>query len=736
MTDRPQPAPQATRQPGLAITCAIHAVVFTIAALIGPVVPSSWFALTIWPLVLLHVATCTLALSRRAILRMHVWSALAVYSLLWLAGLTWVIASTGLYIAEIYGGIGEAVGGALACIWGLIVLFTLPVAAWGLSVARPRWLWRRNVAVATSIVAVMVLLASCTLRTRGHLRLVPVSTTEQVGRALAPIARQRAGSPPNQAPVSLLQRAPIACTEALDRGVTLLVSTLDRLGRPLSACLQTSDVKDLSSQLDSLLRERASTAAPIKLDLIRGAQQLARIHPLLDALAVRPALDGVCAQGRCFAPWQLVAFDAFTTNHPMDSMRDASFGVSLPLLSRALGVADDAALTRIETVSWLIDRHELIPLVRGRRADAPFDDAAIDRAVAAAGAHIIAAERPNGTFRYTLDPFTGRTDDRMVSMRRQAGTAFALCDLLPPRQVAQPASLALDLLRSYEQSHGDLRMLGERDDVAEIGPTALPLIAFAACRQAVGPKHDALIAGMTRFLLTLQRDNGAFYPEFSFARGEPQGEFESLYAGGQAMLALILVEQIVSRAPSPLWPDAKRLHDGVERAMNYYGDHYWPRPLRSLFFIEENWHCLAARAALRSHRNDAYERFCLDYAHFKTRWILGDEASPEHVGGYSMSDIFPPHAAVTAGFGETMSAAIEIEHARGMDLRRDQATLRSALSWLIKQQWTSETCFACGANGEAIGGFSEHTASPKIRIDYVQHAMAALGHGKQALALH
>ena len=33
------------------------------------------------------------------------------------------------------------------------------------------------------------------------------------------------------------------------------------------------------------------------------------------------------------------------------------------------------------------------------------------------------------------------------------------------------------------------------------------------------------------------------------------------------------------------------------------------------------------------------------------------------------------------------------------------------------------------------GGFSESLASPEIRIDYVQHCMAALGHGGRLLGL-
>ncbi|MET0287647.1 MAG: hypothetical protein ABW352_24380 [Polyangiales bacterium] len=727
--------PPPPRRPGLAVACLIHAAVFAVVAVVGPAVPSSWFALTLWPLVALHVALALLAVLPREPLRTHLWGVVSIYSLAWLLGLSVVIANSAVYIAEIYGGLGQAVAGALACIWGLVVLFTLPIAAWGLTVARPTWLWQRRVALATSALAVLGLLASCSLRSTGSLRPIAASASGPFEQAAAELARAHAGTPTGQSPRSLLQAAPLRCAQPLAQGLSVLVFARDLQGQPFSTCLQTSGQASLIRELESLLRERVSPSAPVKLDLVTGTQELPRLHPLLDAMTLRPALDGVCLKDRCFAPWQLVALDAFTSNHPMDSMRDASFGVSLPLIAGALGGDADATLTRIATTSWVIDQHALHTLVRGRPSDAKLDDAGIERAVAAAGRHIIAAERPNGTFRYTLDPFDGRTEERMVSMRRQAGTVFALCELLPREQIAEPAARALGLLASYEQHHGDLRMLGERQDIAEIGPSALPLISFTACRDAVGPRYDALIAGMTRFLLTLQRDNGAFYPEFDFATGKPRGEFESLYAGGQAMLGLILAEQIVRDHPGPQWPDAKALHDGIERGMRYYGNDYWPRALRSLFYLEENWHCLAARAALRSHRHDDYERFCLDYAHFKTRWILGSEASPEHVGGYSMSDIFPPHAAVTAGFGEVMSAAIEIEHARGMDLGADQAILRSALSWLIRQQWTPETCFACGANGEALGGFSEHLGSPKIRIDYVQHAMAALGHGKQALAL-
>jgi hypothetical protein len=733
MTDAPLASPKPSYL--LAVVSAIHAAVFAAGAVVAPSATTSWFALTLAPLALLHLALCALSFTGRLPARLRVWLAVSLYSLLWLAALTWVIASGALYLAEIYGGMGEAVAIAMLCIWGLIVLFTIPISLWGLVAVRPRWLWRRGVALTALAVVTAATLASCSVGRLGRATPVSGALASQLESKLAGIARQHPGTPHGRVPASVLQLAPIDCAEPITKNVSLLVTTLERGGRPTSTCLQTSGLAELAGKLSELLAGRAAADAPVKLDLIVGVQALVRMHPLIDSLSLRPALDGLCAGARCFAPWQLVAQDAFTQNHPMESMRDASFGVSLASLTHALGVPMHAELSRIETASWLLDQRGLQTLVRGRPLDVPVDDSSLERAVAAAGAHIVAAERADGTFRYTLDPFNGRTDDRMVSMRRQAGTVFAICELLPKAQVAEPAARALALLRTFEQRHGELAMLTDKADIAEIGPSALPLIAFAACRDAIGPVHDDLIGGMTRFLLTMQRENGAFYPELVLATGQPRGEHESLYSGGQAMLALVLVEQLVQASPSPHWPSREALADGVERAMNYYGNHYWPRPLRSLFFLEENWHCLAARAALRSHRNADYEDFCLDYARYKQRWILQRGASPEHVGGYSMSDIFPPHAAVTGGFGEVLSAALEIEHARGMDLREHQATLRDVLGFLLRSQWTAQNCFACGANGEAIGGFSEHTASPKIRIDYVQHVMAGLAHGKQALAL-
>jgi hypothetical protein len=55
--------------------------------------------------------------------------------------------------------------------------------------------------------------------------------------------------------------------------------------------------------------------------------------------------------------------------------------------------------------------------------------------------------------------------------------------------------------------------------------------------------------------------------------------------------------------------------------------------------------------------------------------------------------------------------------------------MRAVLRFLVRQQWNPDTCFACTPNLPVVGGFSESMTAPEVRIDYTQHAWAALGHG-------
>src|SRR5262245_52797847 len=169
--------------------------------------------------------------------------------------------------------------------------------------------------------------------------------------------------------------------------------------------------------------------------------------------------------------------------------------------------------------------------------------------------------------------------------------------------------------------------------------------------------------------------------------------------------------------------------------MGHFGRDYWNYLERDLFFIEESWHCIAARAALGRHRNPDYERFCLDYVAFKSRLVLDERSgvAPELVGGVGFGNVIPPESTPTASFGEALAAAIAVKRARGEDVSKERATLSRLLRFLVRQQWDDVSCFACATSPRVPGAFSGEVASPTIRIDYVQHAWAAIEHGARAL---
>jgi len=255
-----------------------------------------------------------------------------------------------------------------------------------------------------------------------------------------------------------------------------------------------------------------------------------------------------------------------------------------------------------------------------------------------------------------------------------------------------------------------------------------------ACAERGRAPLPAAAAGLARLLLASQRQDGGFAPALDWATGAAIDGPEPLYASGQAVMALVLLEKLQRTRPNAALPAYGEVHEAVERAMRYFAEDYWSHPLRDFFFIEENWHCLAARAALDVHRHRGYEDFCADYVRFKARLILTREegVDADFDGGFGFGNLIPPHNTGAAGFGEALAALIPILEARGAPVEGEKRLLARVLGFLLRQQWSRANCFAC-ATQAVIGGMSEHTHSALTRIDFAQHAWAALGHGGRAL---
>lgn len=658
------------------------------------------------------------------------------------------------YLNGLHGHLGAGLWPTFVALWVLVLSILLPLAVWAAlpalgasasSARRGGVLLLIAVVAGLGSVATSYWLAGTTASAASEERL-PDAELELELSSLSELGRSLPGGP--ERPPSLLTSERVACSAPpSEQPVTLVATFADRGSQgPVSACFQAQTVGAALLELRAALQQRARRG-PVALEVVSGWQRLPRRHAWLDLLKLRPGLDGVCHGRSCLMPWQLLAHGFFSTHRPLRFIPDLQFGASPPRLREALGADPEngvAGLARITTRSYVLDlsgevasESALTPLVRMRRRDVSLQQRALERAESDAETHILEAQQADGKFRYTLDPMTGAEDTRGFNLARQAGTTLVLCELgRKTPQVQRGIELALAAFVPFARERGPVVALTSdpQNPVARLGESALPLVSMLACAPRVGLSVNPTIAGMSQLILQLQREDGGFAPALDFETGTVQSGPEPLYAAGQAIMALVLLERRQQLHPTDRLPTYEVVHEAVERAMEHVATRYWSHPLRDFFFLEENWHCLAARAALGVHRHRGYEEFCTDYVRFKSRLILLEEQGidPDFDGGFGFGNIIPPHNTGAAGLGEALAAAIAVYRAQDRPTTTEELNLGRVMRFLLRQQWSRENCFAC-ATPKVVGSMSEHTHSALTRIDFVQHAWAALGHGRRVL---
>lgn len=742
-----------------ALLSGLVAAIFGWGATVLPWRDFTPFAVVTTVVAIAHAAHAVLALLGHS-WRRRAWRIQSLVALCFLAYVTWNLLSASTYIAALYGGLGKGVAAGLAAAWAVVAFLVLPLSAWGLAVTGGvRWDRRSQGGTAAVLVLATAGLWRAAALPEAQAALEPGSTdaaalAQSLSAALPNPAEQPA--PPANAP-SLMVRQAIACEAAPGPGrvtvlATSLVSIAPTRAEAKSRCVQGSTLPEALERLGAELREHA-LRGPIAIDVITGTQDLAPVVPIVDAMLLRPGLDGICEGTLCLAPWQLIALDQFNTFTPISVIPDLRFGFDPVAIRKALVWPERPeristrleGLRRIETRSFVLDAEgRLHRMHRMRRTDRPALEATeLRTAVDAAERYILDAQGEDGRFEYKADPFTGQVTYQGFALARQAGTTLVICELARQDERAREvARKALAMLVSTMQTHGELGVVvwprGKKVERVGLGATALTSIALLSCRARVGDEFDEAIGRMTRFLLHMQREDGGFHPEIDMATGAPIPGPDPLYAVGQAVFALTLLERLGTEQALPELPAPGPVRAAVEAAMTYTAKDYWSGFEADFFFMEENWHCLAARASLGHHRHDGYEQFCIDYTQYKKRLILGEDdgVAADLVGGYGYGNVLIPHNTGSSGFGEAMSAAIALRRARGEDTSDDEAVMRRALQFLVRQQWDETACFACATEPHAmVGAFSEHMGSPEIRIDFVQHAMAGLGHGGRVLGL-
>ncbi len=731
----------------LALCCSFVAVLCTWAALVLPWRSWTTFSILTTGFGAIHAVTAVLALvGHRA--RARAWRLQSMVALGYLAYLTWNLVVASSYIAALYGGLGKGVAVGLLLVWCIAAFVTVPLSAWGLAVTGGLAA-RRRAAVVAGLGLLGLIGGAFEARAAAVARPQPAIATAELAGAIAAVPR-RWGPAPRE-PRPLLTLAPATCAEAPDTvGVTVLVATQRVDGDELRVdheCLQGESLAGVLPRLEAALDGAVPGGALV--DVVTATRSLRHLAPVVDGMLLRPGLDGVCDGARCFAPWQLLAQDAFTVHKPIPVVPEFRFGFDPVVVRERLGVEplpQVDGLLRLETHSFKLDADGTVRALRRlREAGPPLDASSLHAGKRAAERYILSAQGSDGRFEYRLDPFVGKVSFNGFSLARQAGTTLVVCELAEDRERARAvASAALAMLVSTQRRHDRVAALAfpaeKQVRTVGLGDTALATIALLSCRDLVGDRFDEDIDRMTRFLLAMQRPDGGFHPRMIIAEGAPEPGPDPLYAVGQAVFALTLLERLVESGATVgevEFADHATVRAAVDSAMRYIAEDYWSNFARDFFFMEENWHCLAARASLTHHRHDGYERFCLDYVRYKTRVIFGEDDGvvEDFLGGYGIGNVLTPHNTGSAGFGEASSAALAVAAARGETMPETKAALERVLAFLLHHQWREGNTFAVSGPHPIEGGVSEHMGSPHIRIDYVQHAMAAMGHGGRVLGL-
>lgn len=364
-----------------------------------------------------------------------------------------------------------------------------------------------------------------------------------------------------------------------------------------------------------------------------------------------------------------------------------------------------------------------------------------------AAAYLHAQIRSDGQWVYRRDASSGQTIPGRYNLLRHAGTLLALAEyhaeFPPDARQEQAMQSSLDFLRSCclapsQPGADDLAVWSDpilvggarRYALAKLGGAGLTLAAMAQWRRIQpGRVSIADMQALGRFILSLQQSNGRFQSLHALQAGNHDPDWVSLYYPGEAALALVL---LFEHDRDDRWLEAaidalQALARDRETLISPPPDHWallatarlWQQDHRAL---EEampsgfSWLPAQGRTALAP--------LLLDHAQAIAQGMIDEQVASQTRPCSRGSFTKDARSTPTAIRLEGLLALLTILPA-GTDRARLEASVAAGVGFLQAAQWTT---------GPASGAFSRvsiacPTTDPRaheVRIDYVQHALAAL----------
>jgi hypothetical protein len=501
--------------------------------------------------------------------------------------------------------------------------------------------------------------------------------------------------------------------------------------------------------------DRAS--ARLQVDLVTGTGPLGGGNWLFDRfaipgigemLAINPGVEGVGAEldGKpaLLLPHELVAAKLLTAKRPSDAMPDFAMGVDLAKIGQLLAARADkasapGALYRFRTDTFVeAPDHAAAPLAlyRGLPPAPRLSAQALREAALRGGRYLVAHLAPNGRYVYEHDLWTGSATDATrlggnYSMPRHAGTTYFLAELYritrEPwlREPIERAFAHLAELLARGRCAGVLPdgtafdcVLDRGEAVAQLGSTALAVVALAEYQRATGDTRYLALAGkLAAWLRYMQRPDGSFRHLYDVKTRTPDDHAELLYYSGEATLALARMHAITGDV---------RYAAAAERSLDWLVDWY-DFFMAGFFYGEEHWTCIAAEAIWPAAKRDKYMEFCHGYGAFlrAQQAEVGEHPDEDDfAGAYNLTPFVVPYNTPAGSRTEAMISAYLLGKHHGAPDPRVAGQIRAALQYALGQQIRPDSDF--DVLGQGDGAMPGTPIDRNVRIDYVQHVCSAM----------
>ena len=611
----------------------------------------------------------------------------------------------------------------------------------------------RGVRVRTALILSALVLLPVGLYLGVYLRYSLTPTTGLPDAVAASAMAQLRGTMSGAKPTAPVKDHPIPESQAL--WVSLVLD-----GKPLFRSRQ--DKGALARRLEQVIKglradEQVKALTPaerararFKLDLLVGEGPILSGIPFFFAKGVVPGLDGICMvqtqpgaedKESCLLPDELYSRQLLAGYMPFFFMHEFKTGLDLQatvdLLADRLDLSAEQwragrrTYRRVRLQAFIEApgaTGQALPVRRLRIAPPDKITAAdVRQAVARAANFVVRQMRDDGKFEYIYYPLEdSHSPPGEYSLPRHAGTTWFLALALKStgdERVAAAADKAITYLAANsvpEACQKTSYACVGNDKHADLGSAALAAVAIAEYQQATGNKQYAPLAQrLGSFILHMQKPNGDFCHQYRPDSKERNCEDILLYYSGEATLALAKLYAASGE---------ERYLPAMERAMDFLVGEKYDFFLGQFFISEDHWTCIAADVLPESLNKASYANFCYAFAALNRRaQVRRGEGLMDDLGGaFSITPFFMPHNTPVGSRTEANVGTLLLARRRGEETPELRAVVMDALRYLVDHQIKPDSAWHYKNPAAASGGILQTPVRASIRIDYVQHAAAAL----------